>query len=139
MDMGAFEVAPKNFEDEFFDVEAILKQILETHMVLKEYKEYVLQFNIHRPLLKKERRLVSNRLTDYCIQQNILLRRGDFPKIAEKVMAIFKKDPKTVWYKPPRAKGATPGGVLYTNYSFRLTKKKQQLKKLGKSTASYYR
>ncbi|KAL5292666.1 hypothetical protein ACFFRR_011443 [Megaselia abdita] len=143
--MCPFEAIAQNFEDEFFDVEIILNQLMETSVLLKNYKMFV-ENNTHRPLLKNERRLVCNTINNWLIHRNINLRRLDYIKIRDKVFNVFKRESIYLWYKPAFSKNVNgvlkhsgPSGILWTSYSYRRTKKIKQLQKLGQSTDCLYR
>lgn len=152
-----------NYEDELFDVENILSGILQSSVVLKDYTSDLEKFNIHRPLTRSERKIVCNTLMDFAVKNKILLRRSDFPKITEKIQFIFKKEPTSLYYRPPnkiekrckkslktdeilnvenkakKPRSIGPSGQLYTSYRYRISKKRDDLKKHKQSTDSYYR
>lgn len=163
-----------NYENDLFDVEVILSKILLSSAVLKDYKDDLQKFNIHRPLTRSERKIVCNTLMDYAVKNKILLRRGDFPKITEKIQHIFKKEPAYLYYRPPNKTSKRinepnvlcdanskeessssaknlggnkkkvlgnvgPSGQLYTSYRYRISRKREELKKTKQSTDAYYR
>ncbi|KAL5278181.1 hypothetical protein ACFFRR_003059 [Megaselia abdita] len=153
-----------DYEDEIFDIETILRDLLQSSIVLKTYKEDQDKYNMHRPLTRSERKTVCNTLMDYAVNNRVLLRRCDFPKIVSKILIIFKKEPASLYYKPPsknkkkkiveqnenasnkqadrsnkKSRNKGPSGILYTAYRYRISKKRAEMRRLKKSLNGYYR
>lgn len=88
-----------------FDLETVLNEFAKPRKMLVLYKKDVADNGgIHRHLFRKERKTVSNTIMDWVILKGILLRRGDFLKVFEKIREIFPKETAGLYYKPPRKK-----------------------------------
>lgn len=148
---------PKNFDDELFDVKAILKTYRKSKQVLISYNDEVEKNRgFHSALFKKDRKVVVNAIMDWVMLKGILLRRSDFKKIFSKIRDIFQKEPEFLYYKPPRkrdikckknedepdqktSRSNSPSGLLYSSYRYRIQKKRSDLKEMNDSTTSCYR
>lgn len=140
-----------DYEDDLFDIEGILTNLVDSSNVLTDYKSDLQKCNVHRPLTRSERKTVCNTLVDFAVKQKMLLPRGDFPRIVDKIQFIFKKEPAFLYYAQPnkktkhdskdkkKSRNNGPKGQLYTSYRFRINRQRKILIKNKQSTAAYYR
>ncbi|KAL5278664.1 hypothetical protein ACFFRR_003349 [Megaselia abdita] len=95
------EFSPEiKYNDETFDLVYVLKKDVQANHFLKLYQENRNDKNeiIHRPLLKRERKLLSATIINYFINKTILLSRNDFSQIFYKIQDIFKRALKSIYY-----------------------------------------
>lgn len=155
--MDASAVQPCiDYEDEFFNLEYILKKNPESLVFLQNYKS-----GEERPLTEDERNLISEIIIDWILKKGIVLRRVDYLLIFDKIKAVFPREISVTWYKPPLSKRGKkqeriqrkqdteirndgkedsvkkttvwsgPGGSLYNGWRTKIQKKRRNAKKRG--------
>lgn len=122
------------YDKELFDVTTALREFNKSSIMLRSYLEEC--NNMHRPLLKKERKLLTNTLIDSIVKQRILLKPNDFMDIVQKIQDIFKREVGTIYYRRPQ-KDSKPGGKLHSSYRYRVQKARVEERELA-GVSSYY-
>lgn len=161
-----FKEFPKDFDDELFDLEAILLKFKESRNFLMKYRREI-QIEgqeVHRHLYKKERKCIVKYVMNWIINKKILLRRCDFLKIVDRIKFMFPKEPAFLYYTAPvkmnlksskeqqktssheedgvklkknKRTQKGPTGLLFSSYRYRCSKERKEVEEGERST--FYR